>query len=365
MQKYFISITLLIVILLSQLNAQPNMRLLDAIKKDKLSDAVSAVNDGADVNARYKNGYTALMVAVINERMEIIKYLIEKGAKINESTNNGKTALDLSINERINDLLINKGAIKGFPQKANNAEFESLSSKSDATPSIKNDTDKKSKRVNYIPEKIDSTGTVKDIDGNLYKTVKIGNQWWMAENLKVTRYNNGDHLHNRIRDIDWNIISIGAYCDYGNSAHNGDIYGHLYNWYAVNDARRLAPEGWHVPSIEEWAMLVEFLGGDAIAGGKIKQTGTVIWTKPNEGATNESGFTALPGGNRSLGGSLAYSIEQGQYFGLGYAAAFWASTKVDGDGSQAWLILLSYIDSLVQNLGYYKGCGFSVRCIKN
>jgi uncharacterized protein (TIGR02145 family) len=147
-----------------------------------------------------------------------------------------------------------------------------------------------------------STDSVKDIDGNVYKTVKIGNQWWMAENLKVTHYRNGDEIPNRADDDEWNK-GIGAYCNYNNDVTNFEIYGGIYNWFAVDDSRKLAPEGWHVPTDDEWQVLVDYLGGDTLAGGKMKSTGTIeggdgLWRGSNEGTTNESGFSALPGGYR-------------------------------------------------------------------
>jgi uncharacterized protein (TIGR02145 family) len=140
------------------------------------------------------------------------------------------------------------------------------------------------------------TNTVTDIDGNIYHTVTIGTQVWMVENLKTTKYRNGDPIPN-VTGNAWAALTTGAYCWYNNDAATYKAtYGALYNWYAVADSRNIAPTGWHVPTDAEWTTLTTFLGGESVAGGKLKETGTNHWTSPNTGATNETGFTALPGG---------------------------------------------------------------------
>ena len=204
------------------------------------------------------------------------------------------------------------------------------------------------------------TGTVTDIDGNVYNTVQIGDQWWMAENLKVTHYRNGDPIPNVTDATEWINLKSGACCNYENNEANVAIYGRLYNWYAVNEDRNIAPEGWHTPSHEEWQKLVDYLGGDAIAGGKMKTTGTIeegtgLWHSPNAGASNESGFSALPGQYRSR--------STGAFTPLGFGAFFWSSTAgVDSmalyhyfssSGSGAYFTMTNY------------PTGFSVRCIKD
>lgn len=152
-----------------------------------------------------------------------------------------------------------------------------------------------------------------DIDGNVYQIVTIGTQVWMAENLKVTHYRNGDVIPNVTDGPTWAGLTTGAYCEYDNNVASVATYGRLYNWYAAVDTRNIAPDGWHVPSDEEWKQLETYLGmsqaeADAIGlrgsdeGGMLKETGTSHWDSPNTGATNESGFTALPGGHRRYGG---------------------------------------------------------------
>jgi len=180
------------------------------------------------------------------------------------------------------------------------------------------------------------TGTLTDIDGNIYSTIKIGEQWWMAENLKVTN------------DKDGNPVT--SFC-YGNDPANSDIYGRLYTW---GEAMKAAPAGWHVPSIEEWNTLIDYLGGAPVAGGKMKETGNTHWHSPNSGATNESGFTALPGGFRGA---------DGIFYTRGQHADFWSSS---GSGPNAWCIYLYHNAARVQQGNDLKGgLAFSVRCIKN
>jgi uncharacterized protein (TIGR02145 family) len=209
------------------------------------------------------------------------------------------------------------------------------------------------------------TSTVSDIDGNVYQTVKIGDQWWMMENLKVTHYRNGDPIPNVTEDGPWSGISTGAYCDYDNDPANAEIYGRLYNWFAVDDARNIAPEGWHVPSDAEWKQLEMYLGmsqaeADGTGwrgtdeGGMLKETCITHWNPPNTGATNESGFSALPAGSR-----YAY----GYYRNMGSYAAFWCST---GHHSHAaWFRLLAYDNSQIGLDSHGRVYGMSVRCVRD
>lgn len=200
-----------------------------------------------------------------------------------------------------------------------------------------------------------STGSLTDMDGNVYKTIKIGDQWWMAENLKVTHYRNGDAIQNISANNGWISLSVGAYCEYDNDRKKITTYGRLYNWYAVNDSRDIAPSGWHVPSDAEWQILVEYLGGTSNAGGGIKEIGTKHWSTPNMGATDESGFCALPGGYR-------YYVD-GNYNYMGSNAFFWSATERTRD--YAWYRNLTFNSSVVGRSSYYKRYGFSVRLVKD
>lgn len=145
-----------------------------------------------------------------------------------------------------------------------------------------------------------SYGTMTDQDGNMYKTVTIGTQTWMAENLRTSKYQDGTAIPNVIDNTAWIALTTGAYCNYNNTESTDTIatYGRLYNWYAATDSRNIAPVGWHVPTDAEWTTLTTYLGGVTVAGSKMKETGTTHWISPNTGATNESGFTALPSGVR-------------------------------------------------------------------
>jgi len=210
-----------------------------------------------------------------------------------------------------------------------------------------------------------------DIDGNIYPTIKIGNQWWMAENLKVTHYRNGEVIKQITGTKEWSVISDGAYCNYENNANYVDTYGRLYNWYAVMSTNGLAPEGWHIPSDEEWKEMEMYLGmsraeADAYGwrganvGGKLKATGIIgvgngQWFPPNTGATNESQFTALPGGFRN---------DAGYFFYLGYAAAFFWSSTEDTNGSPLSRVL-EYNHSDISRTHYSKNHGLSIRCIRD
>lgn len=194
-------------------------------------------------------------------------------------------------------------------------------------------------------------GTVTDIDGNVYQTVTIGTQVWMAENLKVMHYRNGDPIPNVTDQTEWVGLSTGAYCNYYNDEHNVATYGRLYNWYAIDDSRNIAPEGWHVASNAEWFALQDYLGGNDM-GGKLKETGTVHWNSPNTAATNETGFTGLPGGQR--GGSGFWS--------LGEIAWFWTPDEAFGNGIMK---TLSYNMEWIGGQGDSKKFGNSIRCVKD
>jgi uncharacterized protein (TIGR02145 family) len=198
------------------------------------------------------------------------------------------------------------------------------------------------------------TGTVTDIEGNVYKTVKIGNQWWMAENLKTTKYRNGEPIPNITDSTLWKNLASGAYCDYDNSPSNRLIYGNLYNWYAVNDNRSIAPVGWHVPADAEWSELIAYLGGEDVAGGKLKENGSTHWQSPNVGATNETDFTALPGGCRDY---------DGLFYDIGSNGFWWSSTEDNIFNS--WYRYIFNIYAYVARYRYDKTNGFSVRCVRD
>jgi uncharacterized protein (TIGR02145 family) len=197
-------------------------------------------------------------------------------------------------------------------------------------------------------------GTMTDQEGNSYRTVKIGSQTWMAENLKTTVYNDGSPIPYEQDDDNWVMLTTPAFCWLDNDpATYKDVYGALYNWYAVNTGK-LAPSGWHVPTEEDWTVLTDFLGGTAQAGGKMKETGTGHWLSPNTGATNSSGFTGFPAGER---GSF------GIFYKQNYNATFWSSTEEDADN--AWHRGLNFDASYVFQYPMIKYDGMAVRCVKD
>ena len=209
-------------------------------------------------------------------------------------------------------------------------------------------------------------GSVSDIDGNTYKTIQIGNQEWMAENLKVTQYQNGEVIQSVSDNTQWSNLSTGAYCSYENSVSNISIYGLLYNWYAVDDSRGLTPIGWHIPSDEEWKELEMYLGISQTEaddtgyrgtdeGGKLKETGTTHWGIPNTGATNSSGFTALPGG---------YRYSDGDFNDMG-DANLWSSSSTNLTSNYAWGRRLFYDYSDVFRTKIKKQDGLSIRCVRD
>jgi uncharacterized protein (TIGR02145 family) len=194
---------------------------------------------------------------------------------------------------------------------------------------------------------------VTDVDGIFYPSIIINGQEWMQQNLAVTKYRNGDPIPTGLSNSTWQNTTNGAYAIYNNDVANNTLYGKLYNWYAVNDSRGLCPAGWHVPSHAEWTTLVTNLGGSSVAAGKMKAT--TGWNSPNNGATNESGFTGLPGGYRSKNGTYNF---------IGTNGYWWSSTEVYS--FSAWTRILNYDNS---DLGIFnttsdnKHYGFSVRCL--
>ncbi|MBS4012612.1 MAG: fibrobacter succinogenes major paralogous domain-containing protein [Bacteroidetes bacterium] len=219
--------------------------------------------------------------------------------------------------------------------------------------------------ANFVAE--GGGGTVEDFDGNIYPTVIIGTQEWMAKNLRVTKYLNGDAIPTGLNNTDWGNTTNGAYAIYPHSELDGlnsdaevlAAYGALYNWYAVDDSRGLCPVGWRVPTDEEWTTLTNYLGGEGVAGGKLKSTRTSPdahprWESPNTAATDDFGFSALPGGSR---------FSNGTFYFIGYFGYWWSATEYDA--SVAWFRIMNYYDSNVDRYYLGKELGFSVRCVRD
>jgi len=209
-------------------------------------------------------------------------------------------------------------------------------------------------------------GTVTDIDSNVYKTIEIGTQTWMAENLKVTKYNDGTPIPLVTDVLTWyNFTTEPAYCWYFfNESKYKKVYGALYNWYAVNTGK-LCPTGWHVPTDVEWVTLIDYLGVETNVQSKLRETGITHWKDDGYhkyiAATNESGFTSLPSGNLDYHG---YNADL-HFFSVGYTAYYWSSS--DYNSSRADMLRLPDVRETnnVRWGNYDKILGFSVRCIKD
>ncbi len=199
---------------------------------------------------------------------------------------------------------------------------------------------------------------ISDIDGNEYSTVIIGQQQWMAENLRTTTFNDGTSITHAYEGNEWVNLKTAGYAWYDNDESYGVNYGALYNWYAAN-SDQLCPDGWRVATDDDWTQLTSYLGGESVAGGKLKATGTVedgdgLWDAPNEGATNETGFSALPGGSRYVNASFLEMGNQG----------FWWTTLETTEQLAMARRMHAYF-AAVQRTEGEKTEGYAVRCIKN
>lgn len=199
-------------------------------------------------------------------------------------------------------------------------------------------------------------GSMIDQEGNVYKTVTIGTQTWMAENLRTTIYNDGTSIAHVSDSNIWDTLTIGGFCTYENTVNKEKIttYGCLYNWYALNTSK-LSPIGWHISTDAEWTVLTDYLGGEIIAGAKLKEAGTNHWSSPNFEADNESGFTALPGGYRYADGTSFDQIKHG--------GSWWCTDEYDTNYARTRY--MSYDNSYVVRVYGNKQLGMSIRCVKD
>ncbi len=200
-------------------------------------------------------------------------------------------------------------------------------------------------------------GTMTDQDGNTYKTIVINGVTWMAQDIRTTKYNDGIPIPNVTVADTWTGLTTGAYCNYKNTSNADSIatFGRLYNWYAVNSGK-LAPTGWHVATNAEWAALKTYLGGSALAGGKMKEIGTTHWN-PNYSATNESGFTSLPSGCRGYA--------NGAYSYIGLYGQYWTSSASPYADESYYGYMYSYSGTLSSDISVSCKSGLSVRCVKD
>jgi uncharacterized protein (TIGR02145 family) len=204
-----------------------------------------------------------------------------------------------------------------------------------------------------------SIKSVKDIDGNVYKTIQIGTQLWFAENLKTSKYNDGSPLPNITNDKQWENLTKGAWCFYDNDEKYNTKHGKLYNWYAVspiaNGNKNVCPSGWHVPTDTEWTVLIDYLGGMGVdlkgigvAGNKME----IVGKHPKSETSNVSGFNGIPSGHRDY-----------YFVGMGYNCYWWSSSEYSKN--EAWVNTLSCDDGLVFKDNFFKWYGKSIRCIRN
>lgn len=197
-------------------------------------------------------------------------------------------------------------------------------------------------------------------NGYTYTSFVLGNgQEWMAENLRTTNYANGDIIPNVTVPIEWKFLTTGAWVHYNNDSLYENTNGKLYNWYAVVDQRKLCPSGWHVPTDAEFTLLTDYLGGEAVAGDKMKSTGNQYWLNQNQGATNISGFSGLPSG---------ICDDQGNFSLLGSSGAWWSSSSYDDPSTiflGAWLYALTDIYTIISRTIHSKTQGYSIRCLKD
>jgi uncharacterized protein (TIGR02145 family) len=203
------------------------------------------------------------------------------------------------------------------------------------------------------------SGSLADIEGNVYNTMIIGTQTWMAENLKTTKFNDNFVIPPIADNTAWASLTTPGYCWYNNEAHTyRATHGALYNWYTTNTdsngGKNVCPDGWHVPSDAEWTTLTTFLGGESVAGAKMKEAGTVYWLSPNTGATNVSGFTGFPGGGRYYDGTFNK---------IGSIGGWWTSSELTVTSARGRYLYSDY--SLIYSGSGNKKDGFSVRCLKN
>jgi uncharacterized protein (TIGR02145 family) len=195
--------------------------------------------------------------------------------------------------------------------------------------------------------------TVSDYDGNTYGVVRIGTQLWMQENMKTTKLNDGTAIALTGGTSEWSSLTTSGYCWYNNNISYKNTYGALYNWYTVSSGK-LCPSGWHVPTVDDWSTLENYLGGSSPAGGKLKETGTTHWTSPNTGATDEYNFTALPGGLRTNTGAFQNINSYG----------YWWTSTVEASPDVYYRHIQNDSDKLFWAYKNEKH-GMSVRCNKD
>ncbi len=347
---------------------------LISCKKETSSPTTSVGNNSIDTTKNVDTTTQTVTTPLINSldcSGALITGTLKKGeaansvsVKINYSGGNGKAYLAQSITSTsvtgltakltAGTLVNGNGGvsyeISGTPASVGTANFEIALGEKTCSINLN------------IKDVIPTSGygpTISDVDGNNYKTVYIGTQQWMAENLKVSKYSDGTTIPNITDNSQWENNTTGAWAYYNNDAANNAKYGKLYNWYALspttNGNKNVCPSGWHVPTDAEWFVLTEYLGGVPVAGGKMKEVGTTSWGSENTKSTNSSLFTGLPGGYLEYYGG--YCKEIGNY-------GFWWSS-LENSAFYVWVRSLGYSEGTAYRNSMSKSSGYSVRCLRD
>ena len=329
------------------------------------SDTTKVVNDTTKTsNDAIISGFDCAGVKITGTLLKD-KVVSNVSATLTYTGGNGKTYLTkshtstgvtgLSATLLAGTLANGEGAlvytISGTPTTAGTANFAIGLGGTSCTISVKVEDVNQNPTSGYGPN-------ITDTEFNSYKTVYIGTQQWMAENLKVSKYNDGTAISNLTDNTQWQNNTTGAWSYYNNDVTNNAKYGKLYNWYAVsktsNGNKNVCPTGWHLPTDFEWAVLTDYLGGASVAGGKMKIAGAINWNSPNTDATNTYLFSALPGGGRR---------GNGDYGSIGYSGNWWSSKEYDTDN--AWFRNLENNKDAATTYYGIKGFGLSVRCLRD
>ncbi len=296
---------------------------------------------------------TLLAVVTTNEVSNISTISADCGGNISSDGGADVTARGICWDTKANPTILNNKTNDGTGTGTFTSKLTGLS---DGTIYYVRAYATNSAGTAYGAQTLFTTGSnsVTDIDGHLYETVIFDGKVWMTQNLYVTKYNNGDAIPNITDKAVWSTLTTGSFAVYNNENNNVGTYGLLYNWYAVGDARGICPSGWHVATDAEWSSLSDFLGGKEISGGKLKSVGTTEWTIPNKGATNQSGFTGLPGGARG---------SNGNYGSIGAYGFFWTNTALSLQFANYYY--LDYSTTALERSDSDKKLGLSVRCVRN
>ena len=314
---------------------------------------ITALNcAGVSVNGSLNNGAVASNVSFV------ITYSGGNGGPYSAQSINSTSVVGLTANFQTGSFATGNGSltftVSGTPSSVGNALFSF---------NIAGQVCSVSMVVQEKPSTIGIPGpNMTDSEGNSYKTVTIGTQQWMAENLKVSKYSDGTTIPNiNSSTQQWQDNTTGAWCYCNNNVANNAKYGKLYNWYAVskttNSNKNVCPTGWHVPTDAEWTILTDYLGGATVAGGKMKEVDITSWNSPNIDATNTSLFSALPGGYRG------YYLNNASYANFGDYGYWWSSTEINTGA--AWFRLLNYNSGSADRGNDTKKLGFSVRCLRD